>query len=262
MADKHKDLTLLSWNVNGIRAAERKGFLDWIKKEPADIICIQETKVHDPSILSTELMQADGYTSFWSCCNTNKGYSAVAVYTKVKPRLATMDFGKNLLTQEGRMMELDFGDFLLFNIYFPNGGSGEVRLKYKLQFYKEFLAYMKKLLAQKKRIVFCGDLNTAHHEIDLARPKENIDNSGFMPIERVWLDKFEQAGFIDTFRMFQKDGGHYSYWDQKTFARQRNAGWRIDYFWVSPNLQARVKKAFVQPDIYGSDHCPVGLILD
>lgn len=256
-------LSLISWNVNGIRAAERKGFLNWLEKHKYDIVCVQETKVSHPEVLSQELLAPNGYTSYWSCATEKKGYSGVAVFTKNIPLKIKTDFGKNILSKEGRMIELEFDKFILLNIYFPNGGSGDTRLKYKLEFYKEFLQYIKKLSKAGKKIIFCGDVNTAHHEIDLARPKENIDNSGFMPIEREWLDKFESAGFIDTFRFFSPNKKDiYSWWDMKTRARDRNVGWRIDYFYTSSNLKNNLKHANILTDVQGSDHCPVSLDLN
>ncbi|MFA6512012.1 MAG: exodeoxyribonuclease III [Patescibacteria group bacterium] len=255
-------ITLLSWNVNGIRAAERKGFIDWLQKSEADIVCVQETKVHDPGILSEALKDVGGYASYWAGHEAKKGYSGVATYTKKEPKCEKKDFGKNsLLSREGRVQELDFGAFVLLNIYYPNGGSGQPRLDYKLKFYDQFLNYAVKLMKTRK-VVVCGDVNTAHQEIDLARPKENADNSGFMAIERAWLDRFEAAGLIDTFRMKHPDEPkQYTYWDQKTRARDRNVGWRLDYFYISPNLKKQVKDAFILPDVVGSDHCPIGLTL-
>lgn len=255
-------LRLLSWNVNGIRAAERKGFVMWLAKAKADVVCVQETKVHDPEVLSENIRNVNGFNSYWAGHELKKGYSGVATYTKMTPKRIKTDFGKaSLLSKEGRVQECDFGDFILMNIYFPNGGSGEPRLEYKLKFYGQFLTYVTKLMKTRKLIV-CGDVNTAHREIDLARPKENVDNSGFMPIERAWLDKFEKAGLIDTFRMKHPgETGQYTYWDQKTRARDRNVGWRLDYFYISPNLKKQVKDAFILPDVPGSDHCPIGLTL-
>lgn len=257
-----KTLSLISWNVNGIRAAERKGFLKWMDQGKYDIVCVQETKVSDPNILSKEMLSPDGYASYWSCAKEKKGYSGVAIFTKIKPNKIKTDFGQNILSREGRMIELEYEDFILINIYFPNGGAGDERLKYKLEFYKHFLDYLKTLRQAQgnRKIIFCGDVNTAHHEIDLARPKANIDNSGFMPIERMWLDKFEKNGFIDTFRFFhpnKKDS--YTWWDMKTRARERNVGWRIDYFYASANLKTNLVSAIIMSDILGSDHCPIYL---
>lgn len=258
-----KQITLISWNVNGIRAAERKGFLDWIDQGKYNIVGVQETKAHHPELLSDALQHPDGYESYWNGATERKGYSGVAVYSQLKPSSVKTDFGDNLLSKEGRVIELEFPEFTFLNIYFPNGGSGKPRLEYKLEFYNEFLAYVKNLVSQGKKVIFCGDVNTAHHPIDLARPKENEKTSGFMLIEREWLDKFEEAGFVDTFRMFHPDEAEqYTWWDMKTRARDRNIGWRIDYFYVSENMKDQVGDAFILPDVQGSDHCPVGIVIN
>ncbi len=267
-----KSLTLISWNVNGIRAVERKDFATWMAKGKYPVVCVQETKVSDSALLSDELRNLDGYTSYWNCAKEKKGYSGVAAYIKspLVPLLqrgkegdlsVTTDFGNTILSKEGRIMQLEFEWGILLNVYFPNGGGGPARLAYKLQFYKEFLAYVTGLVKEGKKVVFCGDVNTAHHAIDLARPKENVLRSGFMPIEREWLDKFEAAGFVDTYRFIHKDKVQYSWWDLKTFARSRNVGWRIDYFWVSANMKPQVEDAFILDHVMGSDHCPVGVTL-
>ena len=250
-------LKLLSWNVNGIRAAEKKGFLKWLLKESPDILCVQETKAHIEQ-LSKELINPDGYKTYWSS-GEKKGYSGVATFAKPKPKDIKTGFGVKKYDCEGRILITDYGDFILFNIYFPNGQRDEERLKYKLGFYDEFLKYIDKLKEKGKKIIICGDVNTAHKEIDLARPKENENTSGFLPVERKWMDKLVEHGYIDTFRHFCKDGGHYTYWDPITRARERNVGWRIDYFFISPNLLKNLKKAFIMSDVMGSDHCPLGI---
>lgn len=259
---KNETLTILSWNVNGIRAAERKGFLPWLTKSGAEIVGIQETKVSDPNVLSEELRHPDGYHTYWNCSVKKKGYSGVAAYSKLEPKTVQTEFGPGLLSDEGRMIECDYGSFLLINLYIPNGGMGEDRLSYKLKFYHQLLDYLVALKKRGKKIVFCGDINTAHHEIDLAHPKENVHRSGFMPVEREWLDKFEAAGFIDTFRVFHPaEPGHYTWWDQRTGARARDIGWRIDYFYISPNLKSHLRDAFILKKVLGSDHCPIGITL-
>ncbi len=253
-----KTITLLSWNVNGIRAAEKKGLFNWIQKRKPDILCLQETKAHIDQ-LSEQVLHPAGYESYWNS-GIRRGYSGTVIYTRISPILATTDFGNLALDGEGRIVCVEYKDFFLFNVYFPNGGSGAERLKYKLQFYAEFLKLVEKF-RRVKPIIICGDVNTAHMEIDLARPKENIGTSGFMPIERKWLDTLISAGYIDTFRMFFDTGEHYSWWDMKSSARARNVGWRIDYFFVSSELKSRVQRAWIEPDVMGSDHCPVGLEL-
>ncbi len=254
-------LKIVTWNVNGIRAVAKKGFADFVKKGRYDIICLQETKISDHLELADEILNFPGYFSYWHGGRERKGYSGVAVYSKREPEEVVMEFGDNLLSKEGRIIQLDFGDFILFNIYFPNGGSGEIRLKYKLEFYHHFLMYAQKLMKKGREIIVCGDFNTAHTPLDLARPKENVKNSGFMPIEREWIEKYLGAGMVDIFRNFHPEGGLYSYWDQKTAARERNVGWRIDYFLVSPGLVPSSKDSRILKDVYGSDHAPVLLEL-
>lgn len=256
-------IKLVSWNINGIRAAERKGFLDFLQQNEFDIVGVQETKVHDPNMLLSEKLRAPaGYTSVWNSATERKGYSGVAIFTQLKPKMVTDDFGKNLLSTEGRVLMCEYEGFTLLNIYFPNGGGEDHRLQYKLEFFKQFLAYVKKLKSEGHKVIFCGDVNVAHHEIDLARPKENVNSIGFLPQERAWLDEFEQAGFVDTYRHFYPDKVTYSWWDQKTRARDRNVGWRLDYFWVDKALLPKVKEAFILTEVLGSDHAPVGITLD
>jgi exodeoxyribonuclease-3 len=254
-----KKFRILSWNVNGIRAAQKKGFISWLLKENPDILCIQETKAHINQ-LDEELVKPNGYKTFWSSAE-RKGYSGVATYTKTDPVDTKNGFGIKKFDNEGRTLIHEYKDFILFNIYFPNGQMNEERLKFKLEFYEEFLKYTNKLKDKGKKIIVCGDINTAHKEIDLARPKENEKTSGFLPIERKWMDKFVSEGYIDTFRHFTKDGGHYTYWDPITRARERNVGWRIDYFFITPNLLPDLKSGFIMPEVMGSDHCPIGIEL-
>ena len=253
-----KRITLVSWNVNGIRAAEKKGFLDWFHKKKYDVIGLQETKA-EVGQLSPKLVHPDGYESYWSSA-IRKGYSGTAVYSKISPIFAETNFGDPFLDGEGRIVLLEYDKFYFFNVYFPNGGSGPERLEFKLEFYKRFLK-LTESYRKKKPIVVCGDVNTAHTEIDLARPKENANTSGFMPIERKWVDEFIKAGYVDTFRKFNKEPNQYSWWDMKTNSRSRNVGWRIDYFFVSKELEKHVKDAWIDQKTMGSDHCPVGLEL-
>lgn len=254
-------IKLVSWNVNGVRAAERKGFLEFVKDGAYDIVAIQETKVSDPTVLSNGLLHPDHCTSYWSCSTEKKGYSGVAIFTQKLPKKIKTDFGSGLLSKEGRVIEVEYENFILLNVYFPNGGSGIDRLNYKIRFYAEFIDYLKQLKRKTKHIIFCGDVNTAHHEIDLARPKENIKNSGFMPEEREWLDKFEGIGFVDIFRHLHPKKVQYSWWDLKTRARDRNVGWRIDYFYIHENLLPNVAEVKILDQVLGSDHAPVELIL-
>lgn len=251
-------MKLLSWNVNGLRAVHKKGFLDWFISENPDILCIQETKAH-PDQLPDELIKVDGYKSYFSSSKIKKGYSGVAIYTKHEPSKVEHGFGIARFDDEGRVVIAAFKEFVLMNIYYPNGKASEERLKYKLDFYDAFLEYADKLVEKGNKLIICGDVNTAHKEIDIARPKENENVSGFLKIERDWMDKFVSHGYVDTFRMFNQEPEQYTWWDLVTRARERNVGWRIDYFFVSENLKDKVKNAFILPDVMGSDHCPIGL---
>jgi len=250
---------LISWNVNGIRAAYKKGLLDWFKDAKPDILCLQETKAH-PEQLTEDLLSVKGYKSFFSSAE-KKGYSGVVTYSKPEPVEVKNGLGVKKFDSEGRFIITDYKEFILFNIYFPNGKASQERLDYKMEFYETFLKHLKKLLKQGKKIVICGDVNTAHKEIDIARPKENEKISGFLPIEREWIDKFLDAGFIDTFRVFNQEPDNYTWWDMITRARDRNVGWRIDYFYISENLKKNLKSAFILSDVMGSDHCPIGIEL-
>ncbi|NWG27200.1 MAG: exodeoxyribonuclease III [Ignavibacteriaceae bacterium] len=252
-----KTFRLLSWNVNGIRAIQKKGFLDWFKKENPDILCLQETKAH-PDQLDDELKNVPGYESYFSSAE-KKGYSGVVTYTKLKPKSVQQGIGVKKFDSEGRFIITEFDEFTLFNIYFPNGKASAERLQYKMEFYETFLKHCKKLLKEGEKIIVCGDVNTAHKEIDLARPKENSEISGFLPQEREWIDKFLAAGFIDTFRIFNKEPEQYTWWDMVTRARERNVGWRIDYFYISENLREKITSAKIHQDVMGSDHCPISI---
>lgn len=254
-------MKMISWNINGIRAAEKKGLIDYLLASDADVICLQETKA-SPDQLSAGLLHVPGYQAWFSAAE-RKGYSGTAVYARSHrlPRSVVRGLGQATFDTEGRTLVLDYGDFLLYNIYYPNGGSGPERLDFKMRFYDAFHEHVLHQRQAGRSIIVCGDVNTAHQEIDLARPKENSTVSGFLPIERAFLDRFTTSGYIDTFRLFNTEPGQYTWWDQKTRARDRNIGWRIDYFYVSQDLAGRVTDAFIQPDVQGSDHCPVGLVL-
>lgn len=250
-------LRIISWNVNGIRANVKKGAFDWLLQESPDIFCLQETKAH-PEQLEEGVRSPQGYHSYFDHSKGRKGYSGVAIYSKIKPNKIEYEVGIKELDQEGRLIAAFFDDFVLINTYFPNGGGGPERLDFKLRFYDAFLDYINKLRKAGHEVIFCGDINTAHTEIDLARPKENEKNTGFLPVERAWLDQVISCGYIDIFRhLYPKKTGAYTYWDMKTFARERNIGWRIDYFFISPALLVRVTKASILNTINGSDHCPI-----
>lgn len=254
-------MRLISWNVNGVRAAQRKGFLDWLAQSGADIVGLQETKAHE-SQLDEVLKQPEGYTSAWHL-GERKGYSGVSLFMQNQPKEIITHFGDdNILSQEGRVIMADYEKFKLFNIYFPNGKKNKERLQYKLDFYDAFLQKVQKLIAVGESVIVCGDVNTAHKEIDLARPEANRKVSGFLPEECAWLDKFQEAGLIDTFREFEQGPEHYTWWDMKTRARDRNVGWRIDYFYISEDLRPKLKNAFILKDVMGSDHCPIGIDIE
>jgi exodeoxyribonuclease III len=254
------ELKLLCWNVNGFRAVVKKGFWDFLDKEKPDIMCLQETKA-TPDQLKEEIKDTRGYTMYWAYPAERKGYSGTAVFTKEEPKSIKYDFGEKGIDIEGRMILAEYPAFTLMTIYFPNGGMGPERLKYKMDFYDIFLDYADGLVKQGKKLVICGDVNTAHKEIDLARPKDNVTKTGFLPEERAWIDKFVSHGYVDTFRHFHKEPNQYTYWDMKTGARYRNVGWRIDYFYVSENLLPAVKSSFIMREVMGSDHCPIGITL-
>ncbi|WP_243358922.1 exodeoxyribonuclease III [Fundidesulfovibrio terrae] len=252
-------MILYSWNVNGLRAAAGKGFHEWLETCGADVVGIQETKLQKDH--ENGFPEVHGYKTVFASSSVKKGYSGVGVYYRAEPLAVNAELPDPKFGGEGRLLHLEYPDFHFFTVYFPNGQMGPDRLEYKLGYYDAFLAHAQELRA-KKPIVVCGDVNTAHTELDLKNAKSNEKTSGFLPVERAWLDTFVAAGYVDTFRMFEKDGGHYSWWDYRFQARARNVGWRIDYFFVSEELRPRVKRAWIESDVMGSDHCPVGLELD
>jgi exodeoxyribonuclease III len=235
----------------------KKGFLDWLGQASPDILCLQETKA-EAHQLTADILEPAGYRSYWHSAR-KKGYSGVAVYSKIEPRDMETSLGEPRFDEEGRVIRLDFDGFTLFNVYFPNGKSGPDRLKFKMDFYAAFLDHLENLRKRIPRLIFLGDVNTAHQEIDLARPKENAKVSGFLPEERAWIDSAVSAGYIDTFRSLNPDAVRYSWWDMKSRARERDVGWRIDYVFVTAEMIASVKNAFILTDVMGSDHCPVGI---
>ncbi|AEG17238.1 exodeoxyribonuclease III [Methanobacterium paludis] len=250
-------IRILSWNVNGIRAVHKKGFGEWFKTEQPDILCVQETKAVRKQV-PRDIREFEGYHTYLSEAD-RKGYSGVALYTRIKPEKVEYGFGIDKFDLEGRTLIADYGDFVLFNIYFPNGKMSPERLQYKMDFYDAFMEYADKLKDEGKNIVVCGDVNTAHKEIDLARPKENEKISGFLPEERAWIDEFLNHGYVDTFREFNQEEGQYTWWSYRTRARDRNVGWRLDYFFVNEEFMNHIKSSFILKDVMGSDHCPVGI---
>ncbi|MCL2157612.1 MAG: exodeoxyribonuclease III [Methanobrevibacter sp.] len=254
------NIRLLSWNVNGIRAVHRKGFLEWFKGADTDILCLQEIKAEVDQI-PKKLKDVPNFHSYFNPAE-RKGYSGVATYTSIKPNEIINGFDIEKFDIEGRFQRLDFDDFILLNIYYPNGVMSDERLQYKLEFYDAFLTYTNNLRDEGNNIVICGDLNTAHKEIDIARPKENEKVSGFMPIEREWIDKFLANGYTDTFRMFNDQPKNYTWWSYRTRARDRNIGWRLDYFFVNKEFEDNVVDSYILSDVMGSDHCPIGLNIE
>lgn len=255
-------MKLISWNVNGLRALYNQDYWDFFVKEKPDIFCLQETKAQ-PDQLPEEVRNPKGYFSYFASSQKKKGYSGVALYSKIEPEKVEYGMGIKKFDDEGRMIVAHYKDFVLLNVYFPNAGRGHDRLEYKMEFYDAFLEYIENLRKKGKSVIFCGDVNTAHEEIDLARPQANEERTGFLPEERAWIDEVVTAGYIDTFRHFypnKKDA--YTYWDLITRARDRNVGWRIDYFFVSHDLANQLKGAAILSDVYGSDHCPTELQLN
>jgi exodeoxyribonuclease-3 len=260
---KEYEMRLYSWNINGVRAAVKHGMLDWLKAASPDILCIQETKVSDPlDVLDEATLTPQGYQSFWNWPKGKKGYSGVALYAKKPPEKVETGFGLEAFDTEGRVLIAHYPNFVVLNVYFPNGKQGPERLEYKMGFYAAFLDLCKFLKKEKKNLIMCGDYNTAHTAIDLARPKENEKVSGFLPIERAWIDQYVANGYHDTLRLFHGEPGLYTWWDVKTRARERNVGWRIDYIYVCNDLKPKVKDAFIAADVAGSDHCPIGVEID
>ena len=250
---------MISWNVNGIRAAEKKGFVDWLVASGADLVAVQETKAH-PEQLSQALLNPAGYKASWNSAE-KKGYSGTVTYSAHKPIKVLTGLNNPRFDTEGRVLIHEFEAFVFFNIYFPNGGRGPEWVAHKLAFYRRFLEIALGYIQSGRAVVTTGDFNTAYAEIDLARPKENVNHSGFMPEERLGLGEFFEAGLIDTFRHLHPDTVKYSWWDMVTRARERNVGWRLDYFMVSPNLKDHIVAAEIHEDVFGSDHCPVSLVL-
>ena len=253
-------MKITTFNVNGIRSVQKKGFLDWFKKHNPDVLCLQETKAHAEQ-LEPELLEVPGYVSHWHS-GEKKGYASVAIYTRAETKTVTHGLGIPSIDREGRVLQADFGNFHVINCYFPNSQEKGKRLAYKLEFCDAILKHTQKLVKKGEKVLLCGDYNIAHTEDDLARPKDNDENPGFLPEERAWMTRFLDSGFVDTHRMFHKGNGMYTWWSYRTFAKDRNIGWRIDYHCVSENLKSKVKASTIFPDVDMSDHCPVDIELD
>jgi exodeoxyribonuclease III len=253
-------IKIISWNVAGIRAGIKKGLWQKMRDIEADIYCFQETKAK-PEQIEIGLDYPSEYKSYWNPAQ-KAGYSGVATFTKMEPKSIIVGDRDNDWDDEGRVIITKFDEFTLLNVYFPNGKKDGARLNYKLQFYEYFLNYINSLRNKGEKVIFCGDVNTAYQEIDLSRPKENLKISGFLEIERKWIDKLIKSGWIDSFRLFNNEPKNYTWWDQISRARERNVGWRIDYFFVDKSLKKELKSAFILSNVEGSDHCPVGITLD
>ncbi len=253
-------MRLVSWNVNGLRACVKKGFLEFVSQDAPDVLCLQETRLKLEQV-PPEVTDLAGHAAWWHPAD-RAGYSGVGLLSRPSPASVERGFGLERFSVEGRTLVADYGAFLLVNGYFPNGGKGPERLAYKLDYYAALLEWVKARQAEGRSVVITGDLNTAHEERDLARPKQNRRNTGFMDCEREWLDHYRDAGLVDTFRLFEEDTGHYTWWSQRFGVREKNIGWRIDYFWVTADLVPKVKSASILPHIMGSDHCPIDLVLD
>jgi exodeoxyribonuclease III len=254
-------MKIISWNVNGIRAWFKKGCFDCLFDSDPDIVCLQETKAEREQ-LPNELVNIPGYFSYFNSSIERKGHSGTVIYTREKPENVTYGLGILELDGQGRQINIFYKDFVVINCYFPNGGGPKERLDKKLKYYDEFLNFINKIKKSGKKIIFCGDLNVAHNEIDLARPESNKDNVGFLPIERKWVDELIENNYVDTFRNLYPNKITYSWWDMKTFARDRNVGWRLDYFFVDKSLINKVKNSIIHENILGSDHAPVELEID
>ncbi len=253
-------MRIITYNVNGIRAAIRRGFADWLKTDPADIICLQEIKANKEDI-DIALIESAGYKSWWFS-GQKKGYSGVAVLSKVQPDNVAYGHANEQSDFEGRVIRADFKEVTLINAYFPSGTTGEPRQSYKYQWLDEFLDYLNALRKKRSKLIVCGDYNIAHKEIDIHNPVSNKNTSGFLPRERAWMDKFFENDFIDTFRHLNKEPHHYSWWSVlRPSVRLENKGWRIDYINVSGNLCNKISDVKIYPDIQHSDHCPAYLEL-
>lgn len=252
-------MKVLSYNVNGIRAAIKKGFLDWLKAANPDVICIQETKAHKEQ-LDLKAFEDLGYHYHYWFSAQKKGYSGVAVLSRIKPNHVAYGTGIESMDIEGRNLRLDFDDFSVMSLYLPSGTNDD-RLEFKLNYMAEFQAYVNKLKKDIPKLLICGDYNICHEEIDIHNPKQNKNTSGFLPVERKWIDDYINSGFIDTFRFLNKEPHHYSWWSYRANARNNNKGWRIDYCMASEPLKPNIQRAFILPEAKHSDHCPIGVEL-
>ena len=253
-------MRIISYNVNGIRSAVKKGFIDWLKTDPADVICLQEIKAHKEDVPVKDI-EAVGY-KVYSFSAQKKGYSGVAILSKIEPDAINYGSGLEQSDFEGRVIRADFGDITLVNAYFPSGTSGEDRQMYKYQWLAEFFEYIQELRETRPNLIVCGDYNICHKAIDIHNPVSNANTSGFLPEEREWMEQFIQSGFIDTFRYFNQEPHQYSWWSYRAGSRAKNLGWRIDYNMVTKNLENQLKRSVILPEAMHSDHCPVMVEID
>lgn len=253
-------MKILSYNVNGLRAAIGKGFLKWLKAENPDIICLQETKV-SPEQINSDEFKSMGYANYWYAAQ-KKGYSGVAILSKIKPEAVSMGMKIRKYDDEGRILMADFRDFTLLSVYFPSGTTGELRQKFKMQFLQDISSYIQKLMIRKSNLILSGDFNICHKAIDINNPKKHVKMSGFLPEEREWMDTFVALGFIDSFREFSDEANQYSWWSYRAASRIKNLGWRIDYQMISKSLKSHLVNAGIMQNINHSDHCPIWVELN
>ena len=253
-------MKIYCWNVNGIRAAAQKGYAEWFKSAKPDILCIQETKATADQV-DNPVARPEGYHSYWNAAE-KKGYSGTVTFSKIKPKRIKYELGLEEFDGEGRVIETEFEDFILFNIYFPNGKRDHSRVTYKLKFCDAVLERCERLRKEGKNLIICGDYNTAHKEIDLKNWKGNQKTTGFLPEERAWIEKFIAHGYIDSFRQFNHEPDNYTWWSYMANARQKNIGWRIDYFFINEEFLPYLKDAYILSEVEGSDHCPIAIEID
>lgn len=255
-------MKLATWNVNGLRSVHRKDFLKWFAEENADVVCLQETKIGPGDLEDDEnLVHPNGYHSHWAFAQ-KPGYSGLAIYSRKDANSIRLGLGNEEFDREGRWLEADFGDFTVISSYWPNSQRDHARLPFKLDFCRAAERRLQELRGLGRHVFVCGDFNIAHKEIDLANPKTNVDNAGFLPEERAWMDRFTgDLGWIDTFREFEKGPGHYTWWSYRPGVREKNIGWRLDYFFAHPGSRDLLKAAKIRSEVKGSDHCPVLLTL-